>query len=263
MLLNNFQSPGDVAFSVFGFNIYYYGIVLAIAVFAGFFASYKLFKIYYNQNQADKLIDFSPYLIIIGIIGARLYYCLVNFSYYLYHPIEIFNIRQGGLSIHGMIFAGIAGLYIFSRVYNIQFRKLADTFLCGSILAQSIGRWGNFFNSEAFGYPTTLPWKLYIPVANRPEEYVNYSYFHPTFLYESILDFFIFIILLLLFKKLSKNPGVAACLYLILYSVVRLFVESIRIDSALDVGGFHIAQIISIALIFIGILLSTYLLKKA
>ena len=94
-----------------------------------------------------------------------------------------------------------------------------DVFLCSTALAQSIGRWGNFFNSEAFGLPTDLPWKLFIPISHRPMDYINVEYFHPTFLYESILDLAIFLILVFLFPKLSKKPGTIACLYLILYSV--------------------------------------------
>lgn len=202
-----FQSPTDVAFDVFGFPIYFYGIILASAIFVGVYCAYFLYKLFYNKQEASKIIDFSPYIIIIGIIGARLYYCLVNFSYYVKHPLEIFYIRQGGLSIHGVIIIGILALYTFSKKYKMSFLKLIDVFLCGTALGQSIGRWGNFFNSEAFGTPTNLPWKLYIPITHRPPQYIDFKYFHPTFLYESIFDFLIFLILLICFKKLSKSPG--------------------------------------------------------
>ena len=254
-MLNNFifQSPGDVAFKIFNFPVYYYGIIISFAIFAGYLIAYYLFKKYYDTEKAKHIIDFSPLLIILGIAGARLYYCAVNFSYYTNHPLEILNIRQGGLSIHGMIIFGIISLYIFSKHYKISFKKLADVFLCGSIFAQSIGRWGNFFNSEAFGTPTDLPWKLFISPSHRPVEYLNSEYFHPTFLYESILDFFIFVILLTLFKKLSKTPGRIACIYLILYSAARIAVESCRIDSVLSFAGFPIAQIVSAFLILAGI----------
>lgn len=243
------SSPGEVAFTIFGFPVYYYGIILAFAIFVGVFTADFLYKKYYDK--VSYIFDFTPYMIILGILGARLYYCAVNYSYYIVHPFEIFNIRQGGLSIHGMIIVGIVSLYMFSRIYKISFLKLADVFLCGTALAQSIGRWGNFFNSEAFGTPTNLPWKLFIPLSHRPLEYINFEYFHPTFLYESILDFCIFLVLLFCFKKKLAN-GKIASLYLILYSVVRIFVEHFRIDSILNVMGFPVAQVVSFFLIILG-----------
>lgn len=134
--------------------------------------------------------------------------------------------------------------------------------MCGSILAQSIGRWGNFFNSEAFGTPTNLPWKLYISPIHRPLEYVNFEYFHPTFLYESILDFLIFLILILSFKKLSDKSGSLACICLILYSLVRIFVESFRIDSTLYINGYPIAQIVSAITIILSSIFLVYCRNK-
>lgn len=248
-----FKAPSDIAFNMFGFPIYFYGIILAFAVFIGIITTYKLFKKFYNEQEAEKFIDFSPILIITGIAGARLYYCAVNYSYYINHPLEIFAIRQGGLSIHGMLIAGLLTLLLLCRFYKISFLKLSDAILCATALAQSIGRWGNFFNSEAFGTPCNLPWKLFIPLAQRPSDYINYEYFHPTFLYESILDFGIFILLLLLFKRFSKAPGTICCLYLILYGLVRIFVEHFRIDSALNISGIPVAQIVSLVILAVGI----------
>lgn len=208
-----FQSPAEVAFNIFGFPVYYYGIILALAIFIGVYASYFLYKKFYGVEKASCIMDFAPYLIIIGIIGARLYYCLVNYSYYIENPLEIFYIRQGGLSIHGVIIIGILTLFAFSKIYKMSFLKLIDVFLCGTALGQCIGRWGNFFNSEAFGTPTNLPWKLFIPLSQRPVQYVKFEYFHPTFLYESILDLIIFLILLAIFKRCSKHPRYY-CLYI-------------------------------------------------
>ncbi len=246
-----FQSPAEVAFRILGFPVYFYGIILAFAILVGVYSAYFLYKKFYGSDKASSIIDFAPYTIIIGIVGARLYYCIVNYQYYILHPVEIFYVRQGGLSIHGMIIAGLLTLCAFSKIYKMSFFKLIDVFLCGTALAQSIGRWGNFFNSEAFGTPTNLPWKLFIPVTHRPPQYVNFEYFHPTFLYESILDFLIFIVLLILFKKLSKHPGMIACSYLIMYSFARIFVEHLRIDSVLNIQGFPVAQIMSLAIILL------------
>lgn len=247
------KSPGDVAFSAFGFSIYYYGIIISAAILVGYFTAYYLFKKYYDCEKAGYILDFSPYLILLGILGARLYYCVLNYQYYFYNPMQIFNIRQGGLSIHGMLLVGVISLYLFARCYGIGFRKLADVFLCSSIFAQSIGRWGNFFNSEAFGTPTDLFLKLYIPPSHRPIEYINFEYFHPTFLYESALDLVIFLILFFLFKKLSKVPGRVACLYLILYSAARIIIEYCRTDSVLNVAGMPIAQLVSLILLIVGL----------
>lgn len=257
-----FQSPGDVAFKFFGYPVYYYGIILASAIFVGIYCAYLLFKKYYEASKAHNIIDFSPWIIIIGILGARLYYCLVNFSYYTAHPFEIFYIRQGGLSVHGMIIVGICGLWWLSKKYQMSFLQLIDSFLCGTALAQSIGRWGNFFNSEAFGAPTNLPWKLFIPISHRPTEFINYEFFHPTFLYESILDILIFVLLLVLFKRLSKTPGLIACIYLILYSFARILVESCRVDSVLNIAGIPIAQIMSLAIIIFASVFVIILIRK-
>ena len=205
----------------------------------------------------------DTYIIFSGFIGARLYYCLVNLDYYIQFPLQIFNIRQGGLSVHGMIFIGICAILYTAYRKKIDFWKLFDVFACGAAIGQSIGRWGNFFNSEAFGLPTNLPWALYIPLNQRPDAFIQYEYFHPTFLYESILDFIIFIILLVILRKKHTSPGVTACCYLFLYSFVRIFVEAIRIDSALDFGSMHIAQIVSVVLMLFAAIFYFLVNKKS
>lgn len=257
-----FQSPSEIAFSLLGFPIYWYGIILALAILVGVYTAFMLYKNFYDKEKAFLIIDFSPVVILVGILGARLYYCLVNYSYYLYNPTEILNIRQGGLSIHGMIIIGILVLFYFSKRYKIEFFKLLDSFFVGTALAQSIGRWGNFFNSEAFGTPTNLPWKLYIPLEHRPSQFINFEYFHPTFLYESILDFIIFLVLLSIFKKFSKTPGVIACIYLILYSFARIFVEHYRVDSVLNIDGIPVAQLMSLILISFASLVLIFILTR-
>jgi phosphatidylglycerol:prolipoprotein diacylglycerol transferase len=288
--------------------VYFYGIIMAVAVFVGFLTSDYLYKKliqisvvspsgeragergYVCNKKNNLILDISPYLIISGIIGARLYYCLVNYSYYIQNPLEIFFIRQGGLSIHGAIIAGALALFYFSKKHKIPFLCLTDIFLCGTILAQSIGRWGNFFNSEAFGLPCDLPWKLYIPISHRPLEYINFEYFHPAFLYESLLDLGIFVVLFIVIRELEEGrkigrlegrlvnkislseytqehnsdnslpsysptfqpSGLITSLYLILYAIARIFVEHFRIDSALNISGIPIAQIISFVMVMTG-----------
>ncbi len=250
-----FASPSQIICTVFGVNIYFYGVILALAILAGTFVSEYIGTKYWELNK-ETIIDLAPYLIISGIIGARLYYCLLNYDFYLRFPTEILAIRHGGISIHGAILGGLIGLYIFAKKHKMSFLKLADVSSVGLVFAQAIGRWGNFFNSEAFGYPTELPWKLYIAPQYRPVPYQGCEYFHPTFLYESILDLIIFGILLLIRRKIINKDGNLALIYLILYSVARIIVEKCRIDSVLYLQGIPIAIIISVIIIFVsGILL--------
>ena len=129
-----FQSPAEVAFRILGFPVYFYGIILAFAILVGVYSAYFLYKKFYGTDKASNIIDFAPYTIIIGIVGARLYYCIVNYQYYILHPVEIFYVRQGGLSIHGMIIAGLLTLCAFSKIYKMSFFKLIDVFLCGTAL---------------------------------------------------------------------------------------------------------------------------------
>lgn len=242
------QSPGDVAFNIINFPVYWYGIVLAFAVLSGVLCAEYISAKYLPEKF---FIETSPLIIILGIIGARLYYCIVNFNYYINNPLEIIDIRQGGMSVHGMIIAGIAAYYFICKKYKTDFFRVLDISSCGVSLAQAIGRWGNFFNSEAFGYPTNSDWGLFIPVSDRPLPYLNHELFHPAFLYESVLDLFIFFLLLKILKK-SEKPGYTFFGYLILYGTVRIFVENIRIDSVLNISGMPVAIWVSLFCVIAG-----------
>lgn len=259
-----FASPSQIICTIFGVNIYYYGVILAIAILLGTFVSEYLSTKFFELKK-ETIIDMVPLLVLFGIVGARLYYCMLNADFYLRFPTEIIAIRHGGISIHGAIIGGFIGLLIFAKKHKISVLKLADISAIGLSLAQAIGRWGNFFNSEAFGKPTELPWRLYIAPQYRPIPYQDYNYFHPAFLYESILDFIIFLILFCVIK-FAKNTkdGNIALIYLILYSIVRIVVENCRIDSVLYVCGMPVAIIVSgiILLISVGILLIRNLPRK-
>ena len=224
---------------------------IAVGVLVSDWAGTKFFAL-----KKETIIDLAPYLIIFGIIGARLYYCILSYDFYLRFPTEIIAIRHGGISIHGAILGGLIGLWIFAKRHKINPVKLCDVSAIGLSLAQAIGRWGNFFNSEAFGAPTNLPWKLYIAPQYRPIPYQEYQYFHPAFLYESILDVVIFVILLALVKtgKLKKD-GNLALIYLILYSIVRIIVEMFRLDSVKYIFGMPVAIFVSIGIIIISVAL--------
>lgn len=249
-----FASPGEIAFSIDSFPVYYYGIIMAMAIVAGVFCAVFVTKKFYPYLNPDVIYNIAPVVIICAILGARIYYCLLNFSYYAQNPIAILEVRHGGLSIHGAILGGLIGGIIYAKKHKLPILKLCDIFAYGLILGQAIGRWGNFFNSEAFGRPTENFLKLYIPIYKRPLEYMQYNYFHPTFLYESILDVCVFLILFFLVRKFTeKMDGIVFFIYLILYSIVRIFIEQIRIDSVLNVFGIPIAQIVSGLIILISL----------
>lgn len=257
-----FKSPGEIIFSVFNYGIHWYGVIMALAITIGLLVIFWIRSKYYENIPADTVVDLAFYLIIFGIIGARLYYALADFHYYFRHPLEIFQIWNGGLSIHGCIIGALIACIVYCKKNDYNFFTLADLFTYGLVVGQVIGRWGNFFNSEAFGKPTDLPWKLFIPEQYRPLEYVNYQYFHPTFLYESLLNILVFVILFFVVRKIAKDKqGLIFFSYFVLYSVVRFFIESIRIDSILNIGFVPIAQIMSIVMCVVGLLGIMYIYR--
>lgn len=244
-------SPGAVAFSIFGFSVYWYGIIMACAILAGaYVADWAYRKWFAVKGEEELLFDLIPWLVAIGFAGARLYYCILNFGYYFAHPLSILNVREGGLSIHGM-FLACAVFLLFYCKKKISFFKLAAPMCLGISLAQSIGRWGNFFNSEAFGRPFDGFIKLYVQPAFRPEAYAGMEYFHAAFLYESVLDLLIFVVLYWVISKSSRSPLFVTSLYFFLYAIVRILVESIRIDSTAFVFGLPVALFVSVILLFL------------
>ncbi len=249
-------APEDVAFNLFGLPIYWYGITMAIAIFVAMIVANKLYNTLYKNLRKDVIIEFAPYIIFSGIICARLYFCSLNPSYYFSHPLEILDIRQGGLSIHGAIIGGVVSMIVIAKKVNIPIMSIIDSMSCSTILGQAIGRWGNYFNSEAYGLPVaSQKWGLFIPEAKRVSEYAAYKLFHPTFLYESALDLLGFGLLLFIYLKCEKNfRGLPFFAYLTLYSVIRFFIEQIRVDSALNLEGVPVAELVSIILFSVGVI---------
>ena len=250
-----FAAPSQILCTICGVHIYFYGVILAIAMAVGTLTADFIGTKYYELKK-ETIIDLAPYLIIFGIIGARLYYCLMDYNFYLRFPTEILALRHGGISIHGAIAGGFIGLIIYSYRHKLSIKRLCDVSSIGLVLGQAIGRWGNFFNSEAYGLPTDLPWKLYIAPQYRQVPFMNTEYYHPAFLYESILDLCIFLILLYLTitKKLKKD-GNLALVYLILYSLARIGIEYIRIDSVRYICGISVAIIASVGIILLSVIL--------
>ena len=237
--------------------IHLYGVIIALAIYLGYLLAKKRASLF----QIPKSLFDEPILIIplvFGIIGARLYHVIDFWSFYKTDLQSILFVWNGGLGILGGLAGVFIGFLFISKVRKINFFSLLDLASPSVLLGQAIGRFGNFFNQEAFGSPTNLPWGIYIDPQSRPSDYQSFSRFHPTFFYEAALDF-IFFIVLLRFSQKSNVKGQTFALYLILYSIGRFVVEFWRIDTA-RIGDIKIAHILTALIFLLGIYL--FLRKK-
>jgi len=211
--------------------------------------------------RKQDLLDLFFYLLVFGVIGARMYEILfIDFDYYWQNPGQMIAVWNGGLAIHGGLIAGLFVLIIFTRKRKLNFWQFVDVLSPGLILGQAIGRWGNFFNQELFGKPTDFPWKIYISPTNRLPGYQGFDYFHPTFLYESILNLLLFFILYFLFRSRRLGEGGIFFLYLIGYSIIRFSLEFIRLDPTPVILGMRWPQIVSI--IIVGVAVALFFMKN-
>lgn len=228
----------------------------AICILFGAFLAYLLGQYRFKQLGYDKeiLSDYFYALLFVGIIGARLWYVVFSFDYYISRPIEIFAVWQGGLAIQGGILSGLVYSYYFFKKWNIPFLIAGDAIMPGILIAQACGRWGNFFNQEAFGEGVSLQFlqSLHLPDFIIEHMYINGVYHHPTFLYESIGNVLAFLLIVGVIRKFQKYEGIQFFSYFIFYGIVRFFVEGLRTDS-LMLGSFRMAQVISIVFIVAGI----------
>lgn len=249
-----FTSPGSTLIRFSGFAIRWYGLLIASAVLIGVNLSRFLAK---QRRVNPAIIDsLVIWLVIAAIPSARLYYVLFQWQDYAQHLDQIPQIWRGGIAIHGAVLGGMVAALIFAKLQKISFWQLTDLVAPSLILGQAIGRWGNFFNSEAFGRPTNLPWKLYIPLDRRPPGYEQFEYFHPTFLYESLWNLMVFALLITLFFRGLKasHPlklGTLFMVYLMTYSIGRFWIEGLRTDS-LMLGLLRVAQAVSLVGVAIG-----------
>lgn len=249
-----FLSTERIAFFIGNYPVMKYGLTMGAAIFASFVSLLFFRKRFYPEISEDTLFDLSFWIILFGIIGARVWYVLLNFKYFLSNPLEILMINHGGITIHGALFGGIIAGFIFVKKNNLNFLKSADLYALVIPIGQAIGRWGNFFNSEAFGKPCDLPWKLYISPENRPVEYLDTQFFHPTFLYESIGNLFVFCILYFVLRnKFKDKQGLIFLSYLFLYSILRIAIELIRTDSVLNIFGIPVAIWVCIVIAIISL----------
>jgi phosphatidylglycerol---prolipoprotein diacylglyceryl transferase len=253
-----FQSPGPIIFELGPIALRWYGLLIAIAVLVGVTLAQYLAKA--RRVDPELLGDLAIWLVIGAIPCARIYYVIFQWQEYVQRPWwHMLAVWEGGIAIHGAIIGGTIATIIFARLHRVSVWQLLDLVAPSLILGQAIGRWGNFFNSEAFGKPTDLPWKLFIAPQYRPLKLMDYEFFHPTFLYESLWNLGIFALLMWLFfwgltKTNRLKTGAIAGIYLIGYSLGRVWIEWLRTDS-LMIGPLKMAQLVSLSAIALGLLI--------
>lgn len=240
-----------ILFELGPITIYWYSVTMLLSVLTGIYLAIKESK---KQGMYSFISDLVTYIIIFGIIGARLYYVIFNFDNYKHDILSIFKIWEGGIAIYGAIIGGLLAIAYLARKREQSIIKTTDIIVPGLILAQSIGRWGNFFNGEAHGTEVSLEFlqKLHLPNFIIEGMYIDGTYYHPTFLYESLLCLLGFIILIIFRRKRYTKIGQTTSLYLIWYGIVRFFIEGLRTDS-LMFGELKMAQIVSIIMLVVGI----------
>ena len=257
------------SFTVFGIEIAYYGVIIALGMLAGALVAYREAK--KTGQKVDDYIDFTLYTLIAAIIGARIYYVIFEWDYYSAHPLEIFNLRAGGLAIYGGVLASALTLFIFTKVKKLKFWLMADTAVQGLIIGQIIGRWGNFFNREAFGGYTDSLFAMQLPVSEAKGitqeliehlvtiDGVSYVQVHPTFLYEGTWNLLLFIGICL-YKRHKKFDGEIFAIYLMGYGVGRFIIEGLRTDQLVikALGGIAASQVLSIILIVLAVAFVIY-----
>ncbi|MDP4094904.1 MAG: prolipoprotein diacylglyceryl transferase [Bacillota bacterium] len=250
----------QVAFKIFGIDIYWYGIILAVAFLTAVLLGMKHSKRF--GFVPDNVIDLVIFAAPVSIIFARAYYVIFNWDLYKNNFWDVFNTRKGGIAIYGALIGAVLTAYVFAKVKKLKVLELFDFCIPYVVLAQAIGRWGNFVNIEAFGRNTNLPWRMAVPpervtdmlASNNPANAVGNINpnlpVHPTFLYESLWDIGVFLILIW-FRKRKKLSGEVFTLYLILYGIGRAWVEGLRIDSLIIPGtSIRVSQLLAVILAF-------------
>jgi phosphatidylglycerol:prolipoprotein diacylglycerol transferase len=238
-----FASPGAIAVQIGPLVIRWYGILMATAIIAGLWLAHRQAR--RDGLPADDLISAAQWGVLAGLVGARLYEVVFNWDYYGQHPAKIPAVWEGGLAIHGGLIVGpLVGIWLAHR-WRLPVLRSLDVAGPSLALGQAIGRWGNFFNEEAFGRPTDLPWKLYISPPHRPPGYGQFDYFHPAFLYESLWDLAVFLVLVAWLRpRMRAHPGALFFTYIGLYSIGRFAIEALRLDS-FWVGSIRVPQLAS------------------
>lgn len=248
-------------FDIFGFHIAFYGVIIGIGMIAGILVA--LWEAKRTKQNTDNYVDLAIYGILSAIVGCRIYFVAFEWDYYKDHLLEIFNLRKGGLAIYGGIIGAVICVLIYSKVKKLSWMKLCDTACLGLVVGQIIGRWANFVNMEAFGGYTDNIFAMQVNVEEAyyttPEllqqlvtvDGVSYMQVHPTFLYESLWNVGV-LILLLLYRKHKKFEGEVFCLYIAGYALGRFWIEGLRTDQLLLPGiGLPVSQVLSAVIVVV------------
>jgi len=256
-----FYTPNSILFSLGPINVYWYGLTMALGLLAGLLTTIYVARWYGVVKET--IVDLFFYLVILGFLGARLFFVLYELPYFFAHPLDIFKIWEGGIAIHGGIIAGVCVVWWFARKIQRSPWLLAAIITPGLALGQAIGRWGNFFNQELFGLPTSFPWGIPIDTLHRPALFAAFTQFHPTFLYESIGNFLIFGVLLWLHLNLRTDfpydEAKRKCLqlivftYIFLYSLLRFATETLRLDPVSMIVGVRVTMWLAIFGMVVGV----------
>jgi phosphatidylglycerol:prolipoprotein diacylglycerol transferase len=239
-----FASPGPIAVSIGPIHVRWYGLLLGCAALLGLALAKR--EAVRRGEPVDPFLTACSFTLAGAIVGARLYHVAFNLDYFGRFPWKVFALWEGGAGIFGGIFGGVALAAAYTWWRGLPLGRYVDIMTPSLALGQAIGRWGNFFNEEAFGPPTRLPWGLHISPARRPRGFEAFETFHPTFLYESVWDLAVFATLFfLLRKRLAPAPGALFLAYLALYGAGRLAIEALRLDSE-PIGPFRSAQVVAV-----------------
>lgn len=253
------------SFNVFGLEIAFYGIIIALGIIIA--VAVCIYDVKKKGQSTDLYMDYALFGMLGAIVGARLYYVIFEWDYYGKHPAEIFNLRAGGLAIYGGIIGATLVLLLFCKIKKAKPLQMLDTIVIGLLIGQIVGRWGNFFNREAYGGFTDCLFAMQIPVNDASVVNsdmivnVNGSYYvqvHPTFLYESFFNLLLLIVIFI-FRDKKKFEGENLCRYLCGYGLIRFFIEGMRTDQ-LQIKGVAVSQVLS-AVLFVGALITVVVVR--
>jgi len=247
-------SPSDGVWHLGPLPLRAYALAIILGIVVAIWVGERRFVA--RGGRAGQVSDIAVWAIPFGLVGARIYHVATNPEFYFgdgKDPIQALYVWEGGLGIWGAIAFGALGAYLGCRFAGVRFTSLLDAVAPGVVLAQAIGRWGNYFNQELFGKPTDQPWGLEIDLDNRPEPYLEYSTFHPTFLYESLLCIAVAIIIVLADRRFQLGRGRVFALYVALYTAGRAYIEDLRIDDAHEFAGFRLNVWVALGLFVLAV----------
>ena len=259
-LLASIPSPSRGVYHLGPLPFHLYGLTLAIGVVvATYLSEYRWKRMGHDPKEIGQI---AVWVVIAGVIGARLYHVVTDYELYTHDPLKALQIWSGGLGIWRAVGGGAIAVVVLARKHHYDTLRLCDAIAPGVVLAQAIGRWGNYFNQELFGRPSTLPWAVEIDFVHRPDQYKAFTTFQPTFLYESLWCLVVFGVILWAERLPSHRKGQTFALYVALYTAGRFVFENLRSDPAHNIAGLRINAWVSIVLFVIGVVWFVWLGRR-